>query len=254
MSLKNNISRENEENINSEVPKSLLRKKIGSSLGITAIIVSIGSFFTSMAVVEEWVAAESWIAVTLPSFLFLLTSLVWIAIVGKSDYGIYGFKKSNKDTRFQDYGLASLLGLSVGAIFEFSLFLINPSYYGTQVVNLSLWQTIGIICILASIAEELVFRGLIYGHCIALLERKKTFGSISISTSNFIAAICFGIIHFVLIMQGVPIFNVILTVFFAMLLGVIAGWYREKVGNIIPAIIVHMSGNIGATVIGLILG
>ena len=44
MSFTNNISKENEDNINvSEVPNSLIRKKFGMSLGITAIFISIAA-------------------------------------------------------------------------------------------------------------------------------------------------------------------------------------------------------------------
>ncbi|MCK4302206.1 MAG: CPBP family intramembrane metalloprotease [candidate division Zixibacteria bacterium] len=41
---------------------------------------------------------------------------------------------------------------------------------------------------------------------------------------------------------------------FASVLGFIAGYQREKTGSLIPAIMVHMFGNIGGYCTGLLVG
>ena len=72
-----------------------------------------------------------------------------------------------------------------------------------------------------------------------------------------ILAVVLGLI--VLIFSG-AIFQTILTqsgllniVIFGIVLGIIAGYYREQTNSLIPAIMVHMCFNIGGSLLGLFI-
>ena len=53
--------------------------------------------------------------------------------------------------------------------------------------------------------------------------------------------------HLALFNMGVDKFTVFDIVIFGTILGVIAGYYREKTNSLVPAIIVHLCFNIGAS-------
>jgi membrane protease YdiL (CAAX protease family) len=53
--------------------------------------------------------------------------------------------------------------------------------------------------------------------------------------------------------MGMSINKALVIVLFAFLLGIIAGYHREKSGSLAPAIIVHMFANIGGSIAGFLI-
>jgi len=50
--------------------------------------------------------------------------------------------------------------------------------------------------------------------------------------------------HLSLLTEGVSHQSVLFTIISAIVLGIVAGFYRERTGSILPAIVVHMSFNV----------
>lgn len=102
------------------------------------------------------------------------------------------------------------------------------------------------IWIYASICEEIFTRGLLQTwlfplarHHINLLHRWP------LSLPILLSALFFGAIHLVLWPKLGPVTLVV--IFLAAILGLIAGYYREKTGSLIPAILIHSFFDIGGT-------
>ncbi|MBD7913542.1 CPBP family intramembrane metalloprotease [Clostridium sp. Sa3CUN1] len=112
--------------------------------------------------------------------------------------------------------------------FEYMNEILSPLSQGSIILSII---TVGIV---APIAEEFLFRGVVYNT----LNRK-----ISVRWTIIIQAILFGVFHGNLI-QGS----------YATLLGVIFGYVTYKTKSLWPAIIMHMTNNLVATMAPYILG
>lgn len=112
--------------------------------------------------------------------------------------------------------------------FEYMSEILAPISQGSIILSII---TVGIV---APIAEEVLFRGVIYNT----LNRK-----ISVKWTIIIQAILFGVFHGNLI-QGL----------YATLLGVIFGYVTYKTKSLWPAIIMHMTNNLIATMAPYIFG
>ena len=100
------------------------------------------------------------------------------------------------------------------------------------------------VFILASVAEEFLFRGFLQNYLKPLRSTGFTLLGKRISLPVIVGALAFGMAHLVLIFSGVGTMFIIKTLVFTIFLGLIAGYYQEKYDNHVYAIIVHMSGNL----------
>lgn len=107
-------------------------------------------------------------------------------------------------------------------------------------------QTVLRVWIVASIAEEVLTRGLIQGLLAPLSTTGFRVGAELVSVSVLLAALAFAAMHLVLVRKmGVKAAPVIVLAF---LLGCVTGVYRQTTGSLIPAVIIHMLFNIGGTI------
>jgi membrane protease YdiL (CAAX protease family) len=115
----------------------------------------------------------------------------------------------------------------------------DPHQLGPVQIVLRVW-------IVASIAEEVLTRGLIQGLLAPLSTTGFRVAGELVSVSVLLAALAFAALHLVLVRKmGAKAAPVIVLAF---LLGCVAGVYRQTTGSLIPAVIVHMLFNIGGTV------
>ncbi len=110
------------------------------------------------------------------------------------------------------------------------------------------------IFILASVAEEALFRGFLQNILKPLQSKGIKIFKRHISLPVTIAAIAFSLSHLVLIASGAGAYFIFRTLVFTFVLGLIAGYYQEKHENHSYAIIVHMSGNLMGLIAALIGG
>ncbi len=112
------------------------------------------------------------------------------------------------------------------------------------VSGLSLWQVFFSIVIVASVAEEMLFRGFLVNFLKPLQMTGVTIFGRYLSVPVIIGAITFGLVHLVLLMAGQGFVTTLHVVISAILVGLIAGYYQEKYDNNAFAVIVHMSANL----------
>ena len=117
--------------------------------------------------------------------------------------------------------------------------------------DFSIIEKIVYIWVWASICEEVFTRGLIQGFLFPAKHIGFNVLNHFISLPVVIGAVFFGLMHFMLLTIGMAFFPVLIIVIFGIVLGIIAGFYREQTNSLVPAILVHMCFNIGGSLLGL---
>jgi membrane protease YdiL (CAAX protease family) len=108
-------------------------------------------------------------------------------------------------------------------------------------------QAILFVWIVASCCEELFARGLLQGMLAGWSGHGvRLFGRVRIGLPAWVSGLLFGLSHLVLWpMLGPMAIPIAVS---ASLLGIVAGYYRQETGSVLPAILVHALFNIGGTV------
>jgi len=107
-------------------------------------------------------------------------------------------------------------------------------------------ETVVRVWLVASVAEEILTRGLIQSSLVALSDVGLSVRAHFVSLPVLIGAVAFSAMHLVLLKRmGARVAPVLVVTF---LLGCIAGVYREAAGSLIPAVAVHVLFNVGGTI------
>jgi len=179
----------------------------------------------------------------LSGFIILILAVILIVAFRKQlDYRI-AVPKFNQIWKPVLFGLLTTLVLNIltGIITR----LLNGSVEGhPALMNASVLQFVLYILILAPVAEEHLFRGFLQNYLKPLGDKGITVFHRRISLPVLIAALAFSLSHLGLLASGVGTVFMIRTALFTFVLGTIAGYYQEKYNNIVPAILVHMAGNL----------
>ena len=179
---------------------------------------------------------------------FLVVSTLLILVVSKGNLPRYGFKlgKNIQPSRIIILGLVvGIAGTLVGSIIPDAIS-IEPDYGSFINLIIGVW-------ILASIAEEVFIRGLIQGFLGPLTRFGFSIRGLRISIPVLVSGLFFGLMHLGILSTGANFLSVAIIVIFAFVLGIIAGYYREKSESLIPAMIIHICGNVGGWFGDLIL-
>lgn len=173
----------------------------------------------------------------------LTFSILIILILTKGRLKEYGFNW-NLNFPFMKIVFISL-------VFGFLSSLIGSSFIDSTskmpATDFTLIEKILYIWFFASISEEVLTRGLIQGFLSSLKHIGIKFLNYYLSLPVIIGAIFFGAMHLALLALGVNILSVMTIVVFGIVLGLIAGYQKEKINSLIPAIIVHICFNIGGS-------
>jgi len=179
------------------------------------------------------------------SILFL--SIILIYIFSKKGIIEFHFRK----VKIQHLILP--IGLTVFVIIIHQLFpLLLEDDVHPVAESMTIIQQLIYIVVLASLSEELLFRGFLQN----MLSPIKSFGinflNIRLSLAVIISGILFGLIHFALIATGASFNFVIQIVVFAIIIGMIAGYFQEKYNNFTFAFVVHMTANLSVLLLSII--
>jgi membrane protease YdiL (CAAX protease family) len=174
-------------------------------------------------------------------------SLILILILSKGKNPEYGFRIGENLRLKQTIILGFIAGFIITST---TLYLPIKPPPGTE--KFSFIQGVILIWFYASICEEVLTRGLIQGYLWPLKQFGFSFFGFRISIPVLVAALFFGGMHIALLTVGLDSFSVWAIVVSAFIMGIIAGYYREKTGSIIPAIIIHMLFNITGSIMGFI--
>jgi len=195
--------------------------------------------FSSLCEMQITSTVESIPSGLCSQIVFLVFSSVLIFFFNKRGIISFNFQKVNSKQVIYPILLPTLL-LIVREIV--SLVIVNEVH--PVATSMSTIQLFLIIVLLASVSEELLFRGFLQN----MLEPLKSTGikifKIRLSLPVIISGLFFGLIHFGIISTGVSINYAIQIVMFAMIMGMIAGYYQEKYENFAYSIIVHMTANV----------
>jgi membrane protease YdiL (CAAX protease family) len=208
----------------------------------------------------------SQVALNLPQFLFentitkmtttqgleLFLSLLAILILGKGKFGDYGFRlPSRSHLATGAFALWMLGALALGALATASI-LLSGGMGNPVTKKLTFPQIILLVMISASVIEEVFTRGFLQSHLSGLADKTVKLVFIRVNLPTMISAVFFACMHLVLLRSGADLATVPIILIFTFLLGLMAGHQRAKSGSLIPAIVLHMLGNVGGIVGGII--
>lgn len=187
-------------------------------------------------------------------FTFLIISLVLIFILSQGKLGVFGIKGSKIKPVLVAVLVSILaqLGMLILMMFLVTISGITPPR-DNIFTSMSFIETVLSVWIIASICEEVLFRGLLYGFLQPLKIYGIGTGKFFISLPVAVCAVMFSLGHLCLLGQipGIMIFAIVLS---TGLLGFVAGYFRETSQSLLPAIAAHMTFNIvGYTVPKLLM-
>ncbi len=179
--------------------------------------------------------------------IMLVTSLLIIWFLSRRELSSYGFKRG-----FFRMTPTILLWMIPTSVLSVLQFVASRSGAPTQdMVNLTRVQVVLFIWIYASVGEEIFVRGLLQGYLAPLERYRITLVGKSLSVPVLFCALFFGAMHVVLWPKMGPL--ALVPMGLAALLGVVTGYYREKTGSLVPAILIHGLFNVGGTLPGWVL-
>jgi membrane protease YdiL (CAAX protease family) len=209
------------------------------------------------------------IAIVLPKFIIsggvyrimttqaleLGLSLLAIMTLGRGRFADYGFclpkAGSLSISKLSQWLLPVLIALTIGALATMAVLFTGGA--GNPIMKqLTFPQIILFVLILSSTIEEIFTRGFFQGHLSSLssISIKLIFFRVDLPT--LISALFFGCMHLSLLMSGADLQTIIVILIFTFSLGLLAAHIRARTGSLLPAIGLHMLGNIGGIVGGII--
>ena len=176
------------------------------------------------------------------SIILVLAIVLIVAFRNQLDYRI-------AVPKFNQIWKPILLGLLTSLVLNLLTGIITMALNGRieshpALRNTTVLQFLLFTFILAPVAEEHLFRGFLQNYLKPLGNKGITVFHRRISLPVLIAALAFSLSHLGLLASGVGTAFMIRTALFTFVLGTIAGYYQEKYNNIVPAILVHMAGNL----------
>jgi membrane protease YdiL (CAAX protease family) len=207
-------------------------------LGLAMISVSAGGLRRLVAD-SDWLSGGTTVQATM-----LASSLVLMITLSRGKLARYGFRAVTRGQIKPAFVFGSIAAVVVQVALALLWRLVPVSGGHPAVAGASLLQVVVTVWIVASICEEVLHRGLIQGF----LEPLRSYGvamfGIRLSLPVITAAILFGATHIMLLTMGADAYFVGGIVGSATVLGIVAGYYREKTGSLLPAILIHMLFNI----------
>jgi membrane protease YdiL (CAAX protease family) len=122
-------------------------------------------------------------------------------------------------------------------ILSFALLITIKAPLPQFVTNSTILSILSVYVVLPAICEEVFMRGLIQEE-LSFLEGSIRFRSLNLSTPVIVTAFLFGVMHLF------PLDSKSFLNFLApFIIGILAGYYKEKSGSLFPAFMVHASSN-----------
>ena len=236
--------------------KPVVRVITGIVLGLFVLTVEPYIEKLIMFVNHNVMESLPWLTHMLNSIPILLFSILTILIINKGKLSGYGFTLGKNVNYFKIIVLSFVIGIVTMIITGIIATILQSSFPVSEgehfARSYSFLETVLYVWICASISEEILTRGLIQGYLMPLKKYGFVLFKKYISVPVLVSAIFFGAMHIMLLTTGVDVYMVFAVVFTSFILGLIAGYYREKTGSLIPAIIVHVMFNIGGTLLSLL--
>jgi membrane protease YdiL (CAAX protease family) len=213
----------------------LFRLPVALALGIAISVLSL----KAPGILIKPESSSIWLHGAFTHSAMWILSLTVIGLMSRGNLASYGFTKG-------DFRLTGGIFLWVIPTAILSVIGFVASRAGIQLkggLGYSPFQTIIFVWIYATASEEIFTRGLLQSYLIPLTK----FGidlskGLRLSLPVIFSGLYFGIMHIVAVKKMGPPVLVLSTA-----LGLVAGYYREKTGSLIPALIIHALFNIGGS-------
>ncbi len=210
-----------------------------------AKILLTGELIPKIGFIKKLVDSVDWLnSPHIVQFSMLIIAVLLIIIIGKGKFSDFGFKgapvKLVLNSIFLTFGVSLVLFLAFGIYMN-----ITSSDVSSQAPFLegSFLSSIILVWIIASSVEEIFYRGFLQTYLEPLKDIGLKLGKVYLSLPVILAAVMFGFMH--LCLKGMlPWAMVRFIIFSATVLGLIAGYYREKTDSLIPAYFVHLTFNV----------
>lgn len=215
---------------------------------ILVLIVLFGSKLLSSYTapfIEEYFALNFYTKNTIGKFYMLLLSIIIILIVNNGSLKNYGFTRA-KNIRYSKMILITIGIVIVSFIVGQILFVgILGHLFPTENTKSfskpnSIIEMIITVWIWSSICEEIMVRGLMQGF----MNHLKTKRFLGLNLSVIISGLFFGFMHLSLLGVGMGQWFVSFIVFNTTVIGLIAAYYREKSGSLLPPVLIHFIANL----------
>ena len=229
------------------IKQPVLRTVLAILLGLFVLMLSsvlMLTISTNTSLFEEVPIIEK----TFTHSSMLVLSILLIILLNKGNLKGYGF---NWNKNFPFYKIV-LVSLFLGFVSSVIILMTNASDEFIPTKDFSLIEQIAYIWIWASICEEIFTRGLIQGFLSPLKHIGIKISKYFISLPVIVGAIFFGTMHLMLLTVGVDTFMVLNIVIFGIILGLIAGYHKEKSNSLVPAILVHFCFNVGGSFLQIV--
>jgi membrane protease YdiL (CAAX protease family) len=197
------------------------------------------SFIKKLVDSVEWLSSSH-----IVQFSMLIIAILLIIIIGKGKFSNFGFNgapvKTVLRSVFLSFGVSIVLFLAFGIYMKITS---SVASSGASFLEGSFLSNIILVWIIASSVEEIFYRGFLQTFLEPLKDIGLKFGKVYLSLPVILTALMFGFMH--LCLKGkLPWQMVRFIIFNATVLGLIAGYYREKTGSLIPAYFVHLTFNV----------
>ncbi len=177
--------------------------------------------------------------------LVMLLSTGTMAVFGEGHWGDFGFQRAQGS-----WGKFVLYALLLGAVCTLAIKASPGRGMEGAMKGLKPLQ-IPLLLIIASAAEEFLVRGWLQGFLQPLSVHRVKLGTARISVPVLTGALAFGAMHLPAVIE-IDAWTVVFILAFTTSLGLLAGIIRERTGSLLPAIWVHLAGNAGGILGGLI--
>ena len=185
----------------------------------------------------------------LTELMFLFLSLGIIIFLTKGKFAQYGLNKPIGEVKWGSiYGVGLLIG-SIATI----IIIVTDANGNPSLKGLGIREKILLIWFLASISEEIFVRGLLQGYLTPLESMKINFGEHNFSYPVILSTVFFGVIHLPLIFFGADLISVSVIFLMTLTLGFFTATLRENHRSVLPSIGIHITTNIGGTMLGPIV-
>ena len=187
---------------------------------------------------------------------FLVLALVFMRVIGSGDWARFGMKLARPAIVLRAVAIsaAAMLVLMSPLLV---LWMVSPAPAGEGPggpgpASGSLLHTILFVWLIASTCEEVFYRGLLQGFLSPLAAYGVRLWIVRIRFPVAFCAALFGLSHLCLVgMVPPPLLASILVS--TTVAGLVAGYYREQTGSLLPAIAAHVTFNVVGTLTPLLL-
>jgi membrane protease YdiL (CAAX protease family) len=221
---------------------------------ILGVVICLGIYGLGMwAVSWEFLSFSSWIPSSFPTHtMFIIFSLVCMYCFGGGSLSEFGLKRVSPGKLLKPILVLAVTFVGVNIILVPLMLLIQrftgSGETGGVAGGMSTIQIFVFVFIYASICEEFLYRGFLQNFLAPLSHKHLRIFGVTLTVPVLTGAVMFGLGHFVVLSTGAGIASVLHIVFLTFSIGLVAGYYMERTGSLITAVIIHMLANLPALI------